>query len=223
MKHLKKDIVEEISSWKNVHLPTVLPNLKERHLTRFSNVKKLFSGGGTYYRFVTKDGKQVKSGGGKYSERFFALFLAHILTDLGKEFALRRRKKVRIHLEKDKSVNKLFDFCLSFDGREILIEQKFNIDLVEKDIFKFYLLNRALGRRRPEAVIIIFSGICDVGQEEMSGSYVTLLEFAKREGFLDEFFVIGLADTYGDWKEKRYNSRRYDEQLGKLRTFLQGD
>jgi hypothetical protein len=111
-----------------------------------------------------------------------------------------RHKDIILQKSKLQGVKKRFDFCLEMDDKITLIELKKNIDVVEKDLFKFLLLSRENLNFR--TVLIIWEEKNNWG----SGHYPKLLDFGKHMTWIDEWFYI--------------HKDNYEKEFARLKTFL---
>jgi len=161
--------------------------------------------------------KKSKESGAKFSERIFTYWIIQELKTRGfKEARLRKRYDVPIRIPtgngKTEEITKVIDFCfIDKDGKEIYIEYKCNIDLVEKDLYKFYLIKR-YKEQKPTTVLLIWeirNNWNDKKKNEPS-QCANLLINAKAERILDEYFYLPISDK-NKLREQVFDFKRFIE------------
>ena len=162
--------------------------------------------------------RRYKSAAG--SERYFAIFFYDLLTRRCKireeDFdILRKNEDKEIHITiLDQTITKYPDFVIRSDKSKIYVEVKKNIDLVEKDIFKYILLREGkeengMDTDAGEKVLEVIWEYDDHSRskEGNKGHYHTILEFAKQRGWIDHFTYLYVCDSKGSLAEEDYENR----------------
>ena len=139
-----------------------------------------------------------KEGGAKFSERVFAYWLYVEFNKIEQsqiEYIPHFRKLTRID-----GVSKNYDFVVKTQRATNIFEFKCNIDMVEKDIFKFFISDPNANR-----ILLIweaFDNSLTSSCEE--GSYLKLLKFAKSNEWLTDYFYL---PVYKDRLKKNVNDK----------------
>ena len=167
-----------------------------------------------------KEGDRKKYRGAAGSERYFAIFFYDLLTRRCKireeDFdILRKNEDKEIHITiLDQTITKYPDFVIRSDKSKIYVEVKKNIDLVEKDIFKYILLREGkeengMDTDAGEKVLEVIWEYDDHSRskEGNKGHYHTILEFAKQRGWIDHFTYLYVCDSKGSLAEEDYENR----------------
>jgi len=188
-----------------------LEELKKNHIDKVPLAKKFLNDNSnkslTYkslraffdeYETAKKNGK--KEGGAKFSERVFSYWTMKNLKKNGSypEVTIQHRHQIKLHSIKGEEayVTKKFDF--SFEGatnKKVFIEFKCNIDNIEKDLYKFFLLKGDKSIKNSVTAIVIFEGEDNWKNKrkknngELSG-YAKLLQDSKAKELLDEYFYF---------------------------------
>ncbi|KXB01481.1 hypothetical protein AKJ45_01725 [candidate division MSBL1 archaeon SCGC-AAA261F19] len=154
-----------------------------------------------------------KRKGGKYSERFFK-WLIDGMTDQeikrGKEFT-----KVSINLGTGK-IDKEFD--LHVEDTQKFIEVKKNIDMIERDLFKVFLLKNDSNHWNKEVFLVVWE---EYDHIKPTSQYGTFLEHFESKEYIKGYSYLYPHKTKEDWEEKRYNTEeKFDKELDKLEKFL---
>lgn len=142
-----------------------------------------------------------KSLGAKFSERVFSYWLYNYFKDFeyfknerfSPSIRVQEQVEIKMALERDcPIITKRFDVCLLANSkRVVLIEFKANIDMVEKDLYKFYLLNRFYEDKNIKKVFLIFENENNAfNRRNQPGHYLSLLELAKEDKIIDEFIYL---------------------------------
>ena len=138
----------------------------------------------TFYKFLEQYEELEKSGGSKFSERVFAGWLE---TLLGEKAVLEPHKKIESVIP---NVYKNYDFLVSLGSLKIIIELKCNIDMIEKDIFKFVITPSS-----PSAEIIKILLVWEKWDNSKArngdlSSYMKIANHAKEKGWINAFFYL---------------------------------
>jgi hypothetical protein len=167
------------------------------------------------YDFVDLDVFQSfiesKYTGAKTSERFFQIFLCHILESLNCQPTITRHHPLNIMLDAEREIEKRcrIDLRIDMNATTIFIELKKNIDLIEKDLFKWFLITKEPSVQRHHKLQIIWERE-DRSRDKRSGKpnqYQQLLKYAVLNGWIDDYFYL----TYDT----------FDDTVRKLRDFFQ--
>ncbi|PKL48462.1 MAG: hypothetical protein CVV39_04350, partial [Planctomycetes bacterium HGW-Planctomycetes-1] len=99
------------------------------------------------------------------------------------------------------TVNKRIDFSYEGTKRQrkfkVLIEFKCNIDLIEKDLYKFYLIPRCVKKLQIIKCLFIWEWKDNwTDKNGQPSSYAKLLEHAQRKGFLNQYFYFSPSMTF---------------------------
>jgi hypothetical protein len=97
------------------------------------------------------------------------------------------------------TIKKWFDIVVEVRGKTTLVEIKKNIDNVEKDLFKFILLKHSPKGHEYRKIMVIWE------EEDRSGSYAKILEFAKSKNWIDEWFYFCRGRNFEKEKQKLKN------------------
>ena len=149
--------------------------------------------------------RELKSGdkprSSKVSEQRFRDFIQKLI---GTEGKVKRPKPVEINLDPFGNIEKRFDIAVEVRGKTTLIEVKKNIDNVEKDLFKFILLSQQEQKKRVHKyrkVVLIWE------EEDRSGSYAKILEFAISKKWIDRWFYF-------------CRGKKFQNEIQELKKFL---
>ena len=160
--------------------------------------------------------KRGSEGGAKFSERVFSYWIAKELFEYDASSRVRIHDNREIRLHDKTTVDKRIDFSFQRgSGPRVYIEFKCNIDMVEKDLFKFYLMKR----NKCEIVTSIFIWErCDKWEYAKGGpsQYARLLEDTQAHGFLDEYFYFPIYDR----NEEHIVDGRIKDEITKFCKFL---
>lgn len=160
-----------------------------------------------------------RGAGAKFSERVFSYWIAKELFEYNVPLKVRIDDEISIELSGEiGSIPKKIDFSFKRgSGPRVYIEFKCNIDMVEKDLYKFYLMKRD----DDEIVTSIFIWERSDNWEYAKGGpsqYARLLEDAQASGFLDRYFYFPIYDR----NEESILDGRIELGIAKLSEFLHG-
>jgi len=151
------------------------------------------------YEERDQNGRRMGSAG--FSERVFSYWTMRQLENNGNYTPVDIQYNHEIELRDDEdilgTVRKRFDFSfVGLDDRRIIIEFKCNIDNVEKDLYKFYLLKREnLNANRFVTALLVWEVENNwLDRNGNLGQYARLIRDAKVSGFLDEYFYFAVED-----------------------------
>ena len=168
--------------------------------------------------------KGQEQSGSKFSERIFAYW---IMRELEEGVTLTLHEKIEISpiaegtsKGLEASVPKVIDYFINGkDNAGVFIELKKNIDNIEKDLYKFYLMKKSK-YSDSNTVLLIWENE-DHWKDRKSGNlsqYAILLEDAEYYRILDRHFYLSNTDT----SKRRTDdiTRRLEDQISKLKKFL---
>ena len=158
--------------------------------------------------------------GAKFSERVFSYWLYKEVEEFSP--TIERQKKLEIKLplepsgvsENEVNIKKTPDLYLQYNNRKILVEFKTNIDMVEKDLYKFCLY-KEYGDSDKEVLFFIWeredNRFYKRGKRPES-QYHSMLRLAVDDSVIDEFVYFPIAEELDE--------EVLNDALEKLRSFL---
>lgn len=173
----------------------------------------------TEFARVYEDNKGRRGAGAAFSERVFSYWIAKELFEHNVPLKVRIDDKISIELSGEiGSIPKVIDFSFKRgSGPCVYIEFKCNIDMVEKDLFKFYLMKR----KHSEIVTSIFIWERSDHWEYAKGGlsqYARLLKDAQANGFLDRHFYFPIYDR----NKEPILDEIIELEIAQFREFLHG-
>jgi hypothetical protein len=135
--------------------------------------------------FVEYYNKTKKTKGtSKQSEPYFRELIRELIHEHGT--VDNRHYRIKLNKPPLTGIEKRIDIRAEIYGKTTLIELKKNIDVVEKDLFKFQLLT--LDGNMDRKTLIVWE------ETPKKGQYRQLIEFAIKQGWLDTWFYIHLEN-----------------------------
>ncbi len=172
----------------------------------FETFKKFFE---LYYPKDKIKGRQLSA----FSERFFMLFLADLFKKWDK-IKYQRKLTLEKLSENGDDTYKFVDMAIIINSKEFLIDFKMNIDLVEKDLFKGYLIKRKKlegSKKKLKYFLIIFEKKDDSKNKNTRDSQsLQLLKHGKKEGLISDYFYFPCKN------ESSYMEKEFDKTKEKL-------
>lgn len=133
----------------------------------------------------------------KVSEPYFRLFISELIKDL--DHVKVEPKHHRIELPNFKNVKKSFDIAVEINNVNFLIELKKNIDMIEKDIFKWILIKDE--KKYKKIQIIWEQEDRSLNKDRRPNQYMQFLDYAKDKGWIDDYFYF-LPTNFESEKER---------------------
>ena len=133
-----------------------------------------------FFKFGEEYYSRGTSAGSKFSERVFTKWIYESVADLDPRWT--KQSKLDLLVQ---GVQKQVDLQLVLNGIEFLIEFKCNIDMIEKDIFKFIYLKD----QTPQKLIFIWEYI-DNSQSVRNGdsSYLRILDYFEKNNGINYYY-----------------------------------
>lgn len=171
--------------------------------------------------FAERYNNLQRRGGAKFSERVFIYWTVKKLLQNNVSLNVKIHDKFNIPIlpvEENIEVPKIIDFSFQCNNSSrVYIEFKCNIDMVEKDLYKFYLMKR--NNHNPSIITSIFIWERVDHWKYANGNhgqYALLLNDAKVKGSLDEFFYFPVYDR----NNKYINDEIIEHKINIFSNFL---
>ena len=161
--------------------------------------------------------------GAKFSERVFSYWLYKEVEEFDPTIESQKELVIKLPFikpltqlgnpENEVKIKKTPDLYLQYNNRKILVEFKTNIDMVEKDLYKFWLYKRH-GNPDKEILFFIWEGEDNRFYKRGNRSesqYHSMLRLAVRDT-IDEFVYFPIAENF--------DKEVLNHALEKLRSFL---
>jgi hypothetical protein len=136
--------------------------------------------------------RRERRGGSAFSERVFSYWIMKILLDANftPPFFVHKEIDVVLGYGQNTPVRKKIDFSFNRNnGNPVFIELKCNIDLIEKDLYKFFLMQSH--NVNGEKLILIWEDEDRrQDQNQQPNQYIRLLNDAKHSSYLNEYFYF---------------------------------
>jgi len=162
--------------------------------------------------------KLDKTAGAKFSERVFSYWTIKELLKNNVSLSVKIHDNIQISIGDDSITKKIdFSFQKNCGSRVYYIEFKCNIDMIEKDLYKFYLMKCYNSNHNFVTSMFIWER-SDSRSYARGGlsQYALLLKDAKTNGFLDEYFFFPIYDR----KEECILNERIEQEIEKFNYFL---
>ncbi len=145
--------------------------------------------------------------GSKFSERVFSYWIFNEI----KQFNPIVKTQAKIFLPlNNRQVRKDVDLSCEYCDTQYLIEFKANLDMVEKDLFKFWLFQE-LGQH-DNSIKLMYIWECGDGRFDKNGEdnqYLSLLKYARDRKIIDEFFYFPMDSGLVDFLKAQIESLKY--------------
>ena len=151
-----------------------------------------------------------KGGGSKFSERVFSFWIYNFLNSNNTSFEIKPQSKFPLVID---GVTKQVDLHLLTNNGSSLIEFKCNIDMIEKDIFKFIYSDLEANK------IIFIWEVCDNSKAANGedSSYLKILKHFKSVSNIN-YFYFPLMDR----KKEYYRSNIViSKEIAEFKKYLQ--
>ena len=152
-----------------------------------------------------------KGAGAKFSERVFASWVYNYLnrSKVLKEISMQHKMPLKVE-----GVEKQVDLYIKTSGGSSLIEFKCNIDMVEKDLFKF-----SLSKSKSEKVIFIWEMPDKMySSKGEDSSYLKLLKYFKKEYGI-HYFYFPVHNRSGSKSE---SNKYLSAEIDRFHKYLDG-
>ena len=159
----------------------------------------------------------------KFSERVLSCWVMNELIFRGFKNSVRTQEQISVPLKgistSENCIIKEIDFSTSVNQKKILFEFKCHIDLVEKDLYKYQLLQECLPKEKFYTFLIVWDWNDKwFDKEGKVCQYGKLLEYSKAQGCLNEFLYL---PGYKGWDGNAYiNRSRIEKEIRKLKDAL---
>lgn len=126
--------------------------------------------------------------GAKFSERVFTYWICREFESngIGIKYCPQLRRKTNIE-----SVEKIYDLVIKAGDLEIMFEFKCNIDMVEKDIFKYMITSTIKNKTLKVLFVWERIGHANIG-------YTEILNYALAQNWIDKYFYFPIYKNKDD-------------------------
>ena len=154
--------------------------------------------------------------GSSFSERVFSYWLYKEVEQFT-PLVIRTQEilLITLPLGTEVQVKKSVDLSLEYNNGKTFIEFKTNIDMIEKDLYKFYLHHRFSKDEQSKKLLFVWESTDSRFYKSGSDSqYFSLLNLALQDRVIDEFIYLPIDP------DDPLNEDFLVKELGKLKNFL---